>query len=113
MPHFNDTGVLETFKITKGRSGEFIFDRHRSKISLTALIFGRHHKIFNIASHVQIHQKKEGFATIYVTIRDGWSVDDWSEYFDQSNVAITFDFKIIKEPYRTKRGKVPLLIRDL
>jgi len=112
-PHFNDRGILETFKVEKGRNSEFIFDKNNSKIFLTALIFGRHHKIFNIANHVQIQQNQEGFATIYVTIRDGLSVNDWNEYFDQSNVKITFDFKVIQEPFRTKSGKVPLLIREL
>src|SRR5690606_8345135 len=42
-----EDGILKSFRITKGREGEFVIDRNNKKINLTGLIFGRHHEIFN------------------------------------------------------------------
>ena len=37
--------LLESFTVSQGRVGEFVTDAHGRNISLTALIFGRHHNI--------------------------------------------------------------------
>lgn len=51
----NKTGaMIDEFAIKEGRSGDFIEDKHGKKIPLTALIFGRHNKAFDVADYIQI-----------------------------------------------------------
>ena len=38
-------GILESFKIVDGRVGEYVLDQNNKKISLTGLIYGRHHRL--------------------------------------------------------------------
>lgn len=104
--------LLESFTIEKGRSGEFILDKNHNKIFLTALIFGRHHEIFNYTKNIQIHQVEQGKATVLVTLRDNIPTLRVEQMFDSSNVEIDFQFLIIPEPYRTQSGKVPLLVKN-
>ena len=65
---------------------------------MTALIFGRHHKVFDDANYVQIGQAEPGKATLYVTAKDGVVASDLAELFDLTNVDIDFDFKVIDKP---------------
>lgn len=105
-------GILNGFEINEGRKGEYIIDRMGNKVSLTGLVFGRHHKIFELVKHIQIQQKKSGEATIlYVSDKIGDISEKNSELFDNSNVNITFDFKKIKEPFLSKSGKINLLVK--
>jgi phenylacetate-CoA ligase len=106
--------MLDSFQILEGRKGDFIIDCLGNKITLTALIFGRHHKLFNFVSSIQVHQAKAGFATILLVMinRNNYQSFVASDFFDSSNVNIKFDFNIIEEPIRTGAGKLPLLVRD-
>lgn len=104
-------GLLGSFKIVGGRSGEFILDRNGKKVPLTGLIFGRHHELFNYCSHIQVSQRQLGAASILYTpngkaLRNG----DISELFDGSNVDIDFQFEEQREPIKTTSGKVRLLV---
>lgn len=111
-PEYRD-GLLESFRVSEGRSGEFIVDRNGHRISLTALVFGRHHEIFRIAQHLQIRQVKPGEATVMVvTAKDQKLEPSWPRLFDTSNVNIDFDFELIDSPIRTASGKLPLLVRS-
>lgn len=101
-----DEGVLSSFEISSGRVGDFIVDVNEKKISLTALIFGRHHNAFGKAEFIQVKSISNGKATLVVTAKEHVSIDD----FDLSNVAIDFELKIVEKPVRTKNGKLPLLI---
>lgn len=113
-PNFCDDGMLDNFEISSGRIGDFILDKNDQEISLTALIFGRHHPIFNSAHFLQVYQAKKGHAKIYVTLRNGENPKTikWSEEFDSSAVNIDFEFIVVEKPYMTKTGKVPLLVRE-
>lgn len=108
-----DEGLLVSFRIASGRVGEFIEDAHGSRISLTALIFGRHHKIFDKARFVQIRQEKPGRAIFIIVLpkNHGLEDNDIRAGFDLSNVAIDFSFETRTEPIRSPSGKVPLLVR--
>jgi len=103
-------GLLYSFKIHDGRIGEFIIDKLENRVSLTGLIFGRHHKIFNLAEFVQISQSRSGYATIYVTVQQPISSSQISNLFDLDQIDINFSFETLFAPIRTKQGKVPLLI---
>lgn len=99
------------FKIKEGRNGDFVEDRNGKKIPLTALIFGRHHKAFDIADHVQIRQQKTGKATLVVSgSEDALAGKSISELFDLTNVAIDFDIEIVDKPIRTAAGKLKLKV---
>jgi phenylacetate-CoA ligase len=105
-------GLLTEFKIAAGRTGDFITDRNGRRISLTALIFGRHHPIFGVAQFVQVHQQRPGEATLLATLpgRTDQETPELAEAFDTTNVAITFRFVTRSQPVRTAAGKVPLLV---
>lgn len=62
-PKFNGS-LLDSFKIKEGRNSDFILDKIGNKIFLTALIFGRHHEIFNYIKHIQVYQPKIGYVVI-------------------------------------------------
>jgi phenylacetate-CoA ligase len=106
-------GILESFMIREGREGEYILDKHYHKIFLTALIFGRHHVLFERARYIQIQQSQPGYAEVLVVPREGLTSQRAAELFDCSNVLIDFSFKIIEEPKRTAGGKVTLLVREI
>lgn len=110
-----ESGILQSFQISEGRKGEFIADKKGHPISLTALIFGRHHKIFGVAKFIQVLQERPGTATILVTSDQGGLGPglQFADLFDSSNVDIDFNFKMIKSPIRTPIGKVPLLVNNL
>lgn len=103
-------GMVEEFAIKEGRSGDFIEDKHGKKIPLTALIFGRHHKAFDVADYIQIGQNEPGKAILYVTLGDSSWKGDIGNLFDLTNVDVDFDFKVLDKPIRTAMGKLKLRV---
>jgi len=110
VPEFED-GLLTRFRIETGRQGEFIEDLQGNRISLTALVFGRHHRLFGRAAFIQVRAGKPGKATILVTLPEQAQADleTLRAEFDALDVAVEFDFEVLREPVRTPGGKVPLL----
>ena len=108
----NDYGMMQSFKITAGREGDFIFDNTGKKIPLTALVFGRHHEIFNVADYVQIAQESTGLIVFYITFKNKPPIDlnEVKNYFDLSNIQGEFGFKFISDPIRSKSGKLQLKV---
>lgn len=106
----SEGGLVEEFAIKEGRSGDFIEDKHGKKIPLTALIFGRHHRAFDVADYVQIAQDEPGKATLYVTMKKSASSLDMARFFDLANVDVDFEFKILDKPIRTALGKLKLRV---
>ncbi|MCC7145467.1 MAG: hypothetical protein IT443_03405 [Phycisphaeraceae bacterium] len=106
-------GLLRSFKVAEGRVGDFVIDAKGHRISLTALIFGRHHPIFGRARYIQVRQDQPGQATLLVTFgQDKRLVDlDWQKEFDLTNVDMRFDFQVLDAPVRTAAGKTPLLVK--
>ncbi|XNS97676.1 hypothetical protein AB6D28_015075 [Vibrio cyclitrophicus] len=98
--------VLYSFRIASGRIGDFIFDKENNPISLTALIFGRHHDAFNKIDFLQIGQEKIGEATLFVTSRNSVELSD----FDLNNVNIKFFLQRMEKPVKTNAGKIPLFV---
>lgn len=111
-----DTGdlveeVADGFKVKEGRSGDFVVDKNGKRIPLTALIFGRHHRAFDLADHVQIRQLEDGKATLIVSgALEHLSTMPMSELFDLTHVAIDFDLEVVKQPIRTAAGKLKLKV---
>lgn len=102
-------GLLESFRIKEGRNSESVIDLNGRSISLTGLIFGRHHKAFSHSEHVQVRQKTAGQLEIIITAKNLRS--DWPELFDFTNAFFDINFSQIDHPIRTPSGKVQLLLR--
>lgn len=102
--------IMTSFNIFEGRSGQYILDEDMRKISLTGLIMGRHHELFDVCSHIQIAQNGNGKAIIYFVAKDGVKIDNPEQMFDGSNVKVQFSFEQIDMPIRTVSGKVNLLV---
>ena len=105
-----ENGLLEKFDILEGRSGQFIIDKNNRPVSLTGLIMGRHHEIFDKVSHIQITQKEQGKAIVLFVPLENMEINNPGELFDSSNVDIVFEFKKLSSPIRTGSGKVLLLV---
>lgn len=102
--------ILESFKILKGRNGEFVKDLDNKNINLTGLIFGRHHELFNFSKFIQVKQIDIGVIEIYF-VSDSVSEEQASKLFDQNNLNFKISFKKIPEPIRSISGKIGLLIK--
>ena len=104
--------ILRTFRIKEGRNGDFVTDINGKQISLTALIFGRHHPIFDQIKFIQIAQLHPGEAVIILTQskHSELTKNKARMLMDLRNVGIRFDIQIVEQPYRTKAGKVTLKV---
>lgn len=107
-----EDGLLQSFTMTDGgRSGQFIYDKNGKRISLTGLIFGRHHKLFNYCRQMQIAQPDRGKAIVYYTADSGNLCGrEPKDLFDDKDIEMDFVFERIDQPIRTKAGKVLLLV---
>jgi len=104
-------GLLVSFRIRSGRSGEFVLDRKGAKISLTALVFGRHHRLFDIAKFIQVRQVKGGEMIVLVTLRHKLSPEFvFAEWFDGSGLDMDIKFEILENPILSTGGKVTLKV---
>ncbi|HEY5535401.1 MAG TPA: CoF synthetase [Ignavibacteria bacterium] len=108
-PNLTKDGILESFEIKEGRLGEFVTDKNNKNISLTALIFGRHHKLFDKVDFIQVKQIVPGEIVVYYS--NSSFIQTPSDLFDSSNVNIDLSFQQVKEPFKTPLGKIPLLIK--
>jgi phenylacetate-CoA ligase len=108
----DEQAPLRAFRIHTGRVGEYVVDAHGHRISLTALVFGRHHALFRVARFVQVQQDRPGEVDVHVTLppERNISADALGTLFDTGNVALEFRFQARSEPFRTPAGKVPLLV---
>jgi phenylacetate-CoA ligase len=105
-------GILRSFRIAAGRVGDYVIDRAGTRISLTALVFGRHHKLFDVAQFVQIRQTTPGRMTVVITPRDGFPTPfELASWFDCRSIDMAIDHEIISSPYRTIMGKVLLKLK--
>lgn len=106
---FNN-GLLESFRVLEGRTGEFVKDLRGRKISLTALIFGRHHKLFEFADFIQVKQDTPGKLIVYVTSKR--KSLDCTKLFDARGINMSIEFKTVNKPFKTKSGKVSLIVKN-
>jgi phenylacetate-CoA ligase len=99
---------------TGGRIGQYVEDKDGKKLSLTGLIFGKHHDLFDYCSQLQVSQKNRGEIIIYyVPIRELPSNIPPSQLFDSAGLKLDISFKKIDQPIKTTSGKVLLLVDEL
>jgi phenylacetate-CoA ligase len=110
----SENGLLENFKITKGREADFIVDKNGKKLSVASIVYGKHHKVFNIADYVQVKQERDGEIIFYITIKDKKMLKNTKlntkEYFNLSNIKLDYKFRIIDAPILTSRCKLKIKI---
>lgn len=107
-------GILESFRVTAGRVGDYVIDSTGKKISLTGLVFGRHHKVFEKAKFFQVYQTIPGYVKIYITNLGNKIPElELCNYFDLSGINIDFTFEQIDAPILTSSGKVILNVSQI
>lgn len=104
-----ENGLCKVFAIAEGRNGDFIEDLNGKQIPLTSLIFGRHHKAFEVAEHIQIHQDTPGEAVIYL-IKSGERIEHPETLFDLSALDVTFCVEQRQAPILSSSGKLKLKV---
>lgn len=105
-----ENGLLTHFSIKEGRSGDFVKDKKGKNIPLTALIFGRHHKAFDVFDFIQVRQDLPGSITILATNKDHKEIREINHLFDFSNVDIDVKYEVLDAPFLTKAGKLKLKV---
>lgn len=111
-PVSEQAGMLGSFRVAEGRIGDTVTDASGSEISLTALIFGRHHGVFGQVSHLQVAQREPGEVLLLASgLPDAPDREArfWSG-FDTTGVAMRFKVSFRDEPLRTSAGKVALKV---
>lgn len=108
-----DGALLSSFQIEGGRGCEYILDKKKKKISLTGVIFGNHHELFNFCKQIQVSQVSPGTATIYYVPKAPLPADfEPSNYFNMAGIDVDFNFRQIDEPIKTPIGKILLKIDE-
>jgi phenylacetate-CoA ligase len=107
-----DEGLLLKFAVAEGRVGDFVLDANGHPVSLTALIFGRHHGVFAQLAHLQVAQEKPGEVLLIASMpKDtAMAAEQFWQGFDATGVDIRFNVRFVPTPYRTPAGKVPLKV---
>ncbi len=106
----NNDGLLDTFSITEGRAGDFIEDRLGKKIPLTALIFGRHHKGFELFDFIQVKQREQGKITLLITSRSKPESHVLKSAFDFSDLNLDVEYQWVDKPVLSAIGKFKLKV---
>ena len=100
-----------SFAIVEGRVGDFVTDREGRRHSLTAIIFGRHHRGFALVEHVQVEQLVPGEATLIVVPRDpSLGAHQIEDGFDLQDIPMRWSLRIVSEPIRSELGKILLKV---
>tara|TARA_R110002073_G_scaffold72537_1_gene177545 strand:- start:556244 stop:557590 length:1347 start_codon:yes stop_codon:yes gene_type:complete len=105
-------GLVKSFEIVQGRVLDFFFDRKGLKVYYLDLFYDTDGEIFKYIDYLQFFQENKGQTTLLISQKVYKEIDVPSLLeFKKFDV----DFKIIflKEPLRTKRGKVPLRVDKL
>ena len=99
------------FRIREGRIGDFVIDRLGLKVSLTAIIFGRHHAAFERLQHLQVLQNFHGRITLLVVpLSSSCDPSVLKQGFDFSGLNLDWDLEIVTAPIRTTAGKIRLKV---
>jgi phenylacetate-CoA ligase len=106
-------GALTAFRIKEGRNGEYVTDAVGNRISLTALIFGRHHPLFEKVRFLQVAQQTDGIVLLIAT-RSDVAPDLCAEkalaMVNADGVNIVFKIVFVDRPIRAKSGKALLKV---
>jgi phenylacetate-CoA ligase len=100
-----------------GRTGDFIILKDKTKVSVTAFIFGQHLEAFNAIIQMQIIQNKIGHITIVVVKSSNYNEDIERKLkntlIKSVDNKLTIDIEYKEEIEKTSRGKQKLLVQNL
>lgn len=100
------------FRISEGRVGDFVLDRQQRRLSLTSIIFGRHHSAFDRLLHLQVKQDVPGRLTLLAVMRpNSLSLDDLRGGFDFTGLDLEWNIEVLDSPLRTASGKIKLKVQ--
>ena len=106
-------GASLAFRIVEGRVGDFVTDRNGRRLSLTSIIFGRHHSGFDDLLHLQVRQDAPGRITLLIVPRSlPVDVEAARANFDFSGLDLDWRLELLAEPLRTSAGKIRLKVGD-
>jgi phenylacetate-CoA ligase len=104
-------GGALAFRITEGRIGDFVRDRHGRRLALTSIVFGRHHAAFDDLLHLQVREDAPGRMTLLVVPRThGADVALLQQGFDFAGLDLDWRIELIGAPIRTRNGKIRLKV---
>lgn len=104
-------GASLAFRIREGRIGDFVEDRVGRRLSLTSIIFGRHHAAFNDVLHLQVRQTHPGHITLLIVPQQmPGDVARLLGGFDFTGLDLGFDIEVMDKPLRTAAGKLKLKV---
>jgi len=107
-------GASLSFRIKEGRVGDFVLDRNGQRLSLTAIIFGRHQPAFAMIRHVQVCDMGAGRIILMIVPKEGFfSPDCVLSGFDLGGLDADFEIELIDQPIRTRSGKICLKVDHL
>ena len=105
-----EDGILKSFEILQGRSGDFLIDKNGEKFSITHLNLSCRRETWELVRCVQVEQRSPGAAIFWVTPRRETTSEELEKAFDFQNLALDCEFRVVEKPFRTKIGKTPLKI---
>lgn len=110
----DENGIVKLGKII-GRTQDFIYDKNREKVALTALIFGQHFGAFKNIRKWQLQQDIPGAIKVRITKEDRFCVEDEieirSKFKDICGIDTEFEYVTIVP--LTARGKFRFLIQNV
>lgn len=104
-------GFIDSFQVKEGRIGSFVKDTEGKSISVTGLVFGRHHELFDKCKYIQLRQLSDGIVEVLFTPISEVNIFNPAILFDSKDVNIKFIFKQLEEPILTESGKLKILIK--
>ena len=99
-----------------GREQEIVIGQNGEKITLTALVFGRHQEYFNHINKMQVINTKPGLLTIKIVPKSTFSASHEKEIIRSlshlEGMPFTTVVEKVQEILPTERGKHKFLIRE-
>ncbi|OIM99621.1 hypothetical protein BFR57_03385 [Idiomarina sp. MD25a] len=102
--------LIDSFMFDEGRASEYVLDKDNNKIQLTALIFGRHHRIFEDVHSIQVMQDMPGSIFLYVVPKTQQDCSHLIKKIDFSNVDLNYSLYAVERPILTNSGKLKIKI---
>ncbi|MEL0651809.1 hypothetical protein V6246_10280 [Algibacter sp. TI.3.09] len=107
--------IGNSFKKIHGRNQDYIYLIDRTKVSLTAFVFGQHFDEFSKINQIQLEQNEYGKLIIRIVLR-GETINNKGfvkKLTDSVNAQLEIELKIVENIKKTKRGKHIFLIQNL
>ncbi|SFR44860.1 phenylacetate-CoA ligase [Pseudidiomarina maritima] len=108
----SNTTIIDCFAFDEGRASDFVLDLDKNKIQLTALIFGRHHKIFEDIYSLQVLQEEPGLISLYIVPKSHQVNSELIDKLDFKNVGLGFTLYALSQPVLTDSGKLKIKLDE-